>query len=496
MSLKVFNTFTRSKEPFETIDPGKVRMYVCGVTVYDRCHIGHARAYVAFDVIQRYLRWRGYDVTYVRNFTDVDDKIIKRSNEAGVPVNELTDKNIAAFHEDMEALGVARADIEPRVTDHMPQIVAMVQTILERGHAYVAGGDVYFDVTSFPGYLQLSGRKLDDMQAGAGERAGRPDAEPESPRADPTESAEPLKRHPLDFALWKTAKPGEPAWDSPWGPGRPGWHIECSAMSSKYLGEVFDLHGGGMDLIFPHHENERAQSWAATGKEFVKTWMHNGFVNVDSEKMSKSLGNFFTIKDVIARFHPESLRYFLLTTHYRSPINFTDGAVAEAENRVEYLYETVLAARALLERTPCDSNPIETEAAKERLVAAMDDDFNSAAALALVADAGRRLNDALTMKGKGTQKAEAVATALEMLDDLGAILGLCQRDPEEVLAGIRDRKLARNGLDRTLIEGLVADRITARVAKDFAKADALRTELSDMGVVLMDGPEGTRWKVA
>jgi len=469
VSLKVFNTFTRSKEPFETIDPGKVRMYVCGVTVYDRCHIGHARAYVAFDVIQRYLRWRGYDVTYVRNFTDVDDKIIKRSNETGVPVNELTDKNIAAFHEDMEALGVARADIEPRVTDHIPQIVAMVQTILERGHAYVAGGDVYFDVTSFPGYLQLSGRKLDDMQAGAGERAGRPDAEPEaprvdpagrpstqaaepsgegsglqsnlspepeSPRADPTEPAEPLKRHPLDFALWKTAKPGEPAWDSPWGPGRPGWHIECSAMSSKYLGEVFDLHGGGMDLIFPHHENERAQSWAATGKEFVKTWMHNGFVNVDSEKMSKSLGNFFTIKDVIARFHPESLRYFLLTTHYRSPINFTDGAVAEAENRVEYLYETVLAARALLERTPCDSNPIETEAAKERLVAAMDDDFNSAAALALVADAGRRLNDALTMKGKGTQKAEAVATALEMLDDLGAILGLCQRDPEEVLAGI------------------------------------------------------------
>ncbi len=496
MSLKVYNTFTRTKEPFETIDPGKVRMYVCGVTVYDRCHIGHARAYVAFDVIQRYLRWRGYDVTYVRNFTDVDDKIIKRSNEAGVPVSELTDKNIVAFHEDMEAIGVARADIEPRVTDHIPQIVAMVQTILQRGHAYEAGGDVYFDVTSFPGYLQLSGRKLDDMQAGAGERAGAPDATPESPAVVPIDATEPLKRHPLDFALWKAAKPGEPAWDSPWGPGRPGWHIECSAMSSQYLGEVFDLHGGGMDLIFPHHENERAQSWAATGKEFVHTWMHNGFVNVDSEKMSKSLGNFFTIKDVIARFHPESLRYFLLTTHYRSPINFTDGAVEDAENRVEYLYETVQAARALLERTPCDSNPIETEAAKERMQLAMDDDFNSAATLALVADAGRRLNDALTMKGKGIQKAEAVATALEMLDDLGAILGLCQRDPEEVLAGIRERKLARNGLDRALIEGLVADRIAARVAKDWAKADVLRAELSGMGVVLMDGPEGTRWKVA
>ncbi len=481
MSLKVFNTFTRAKEPFETIQPGKVGMYVCGVTVYDRCHIGHARAYVAFDVILRYLRWRGYEVTYVRNFTDVDDKIIRRSNEAGVPVTELTTRNIEAFHEDMDALGVARADVEPRVTDHMPQILAMVQSIVDRGHAYVAGGDVYFDISSFPGYLQLSGRKLDDMQAGA------------SDRVDPSE---PGKRHPMDFALWKAAKPGEPAWDSPWGSGRPGWHIECSAMSSQYLGEVFDLHGGGMDLVFPHHENERAQSWAATGKEFVRTWMHNGFVNVDSEKMSKSLGNFFTIQEVTARFHPESLRYFLLTTHYRSPINFTDGAVSEAENRVEYLYETVQAARALLERTPCDSNPVEVEAAKEKFVAAMDDDFNSAAGLALVADAARRLNDALTMKGKGTQKAEAVATALEMLADLGKVLGLCQRDPAEVLSGIRDRKLARNGLDRARIEALVADRIAARAAKDFAKADALRAELSGMGIVLMDGPEGTRWKVA
>jgi cysteinyl-tRNA synthetase len=481
VSLKVFNTFTRTKEPFETLEPGKVRMYVCGVTVYDRCHIGHARAYVAFDVILRYLRWRGYDVTYVRNFTDVDDKIIRRSNEAGVPVTELTDTFIAAFHEDMAALGVGRADVEPRVTEHMPEIISMVQTIIDRGHGYEASGDVYFDISSFPGYLKLSGRKLDDMQAGASERV------------DPQE---PQKRHPMDFALWKAAKPGEPAWDSPWGPGRPGWHIECSAMSSKYLGEVFDMHGGGMDLIFPHHENERAQSWAATGKEFVRTWVHNGFVNVDSEKMSKSLGNFFAIRDVIARFHPESLRYFLLTTHYRSPINFTDSAVGEAENRVEYLYETIQTACDYLARTPAQADEPEVEAARERFVLTMDDDFNTAAALALVADTSRRLNDVLMMKGKAPDKAVGVATALRILQNLGAVLGLCGQEPAVILAGIRDCKLLRNGLDRGLIETLVADRVAARVAKDFVRADVLRGELSGMGVVLMDGPEGTRWKIA
>jgi len=480
VDLKVFNTLTRSKETFEPLEPDHVRMYVCGVTVYDRCHIGHARAYVAFDVIQRYLRWRGYQVTYVRNFTDVDDKIIRRAGERGEDVRVLTDRYIAAFQEDMEALGVARADIEPRVTDHIPDIIAAVQAIVDRGHAYVVGGDVYYDITSFPGYLRLSGRRLDEMMEGA------------SGRVDPAERD---KRHPLDFALWKAARPGEPAWDSPWGPGRPGWHIECSTMSRKYLGDCFDLHGGGADLIFPHHENERAQSWALTGAEFVRHWLHNGFVNVDSEKMSKSLGNFFTIQDVIARFHPEALRYFLLTTHYRSPINFNDGAVQEAEGRVEYLYETVLAARDFLARSPADPDPSLREEAVRRIREAMDDDFNTAMALAVVADVARELNDVLTRKGKMPDRGAKVAGGLAALGEVGRVLGLAERDPMGVLGAIRDRRLARRGLDRGAIEDLVARRSQARADRDFALADALRQRLLEMGVQVMDGPEGTRWKV-
>lgn len=480
MSLKLYNTRTRAKEPFVPLAEGKVGMYVCGVTVYDRCHIGHARAYVSFDVVQRYLRYRGYDVTYVRNFTDVDDKIIVRANERGESVSELTDRFIREYHEDMEALGVARADVEPRVTDHVAEIVAMVLRIVERGHGYVVDGDVYFDIESFPGYLGLSGRKLDDMKAGASDRMG----------------AEKRTRHPMDFALWKAAKPGEPAWDSPWGPGRPGWHIECSTMSAKYLGDVFDIHGGGADLVFPHHENERAQSWASSGEEFVRYWMHNGFVKVDDEKMSKSLGNFFTIRQVTERFHPESLRYFLLTTHYRSPINFFDGAIAEAENRVEYLYETVAAARAWLAGRPGNAKPAEVEAWRGRFVEVMDDDFNSAAALGILADVARGLNEALAIKGKAPEKSDQVATLLAAVEDLGGVLGLCGRDPADTLAGIQARKLARSGLDRAAIEAKVAQRTAARQAKDFARGDALRDELLALGVSLMDGPEGTRWKVA
>jgi cysteinyl-tRNA synthetase len=478
MGLRVFNTMTRQKEDFEPLTPGKVRMYVCGVTVYDVCHIGHARAYVAFDVVQRYLRWRGYDVTFVRNFTDVDDKIIARANEIKVPVTELTDRFIREFHEDMDALGVATADVEPRVTDHIPQIIAMIQRIVERGHAYVAGGDVYYDIGSFPGYLGLSGRKLDDMQAGGSERVG-----------------EKATKHPMDFALWKAAKEGESSWDSPWGKGRPGWHIECSTMSALYLGEVFDIHGGGMDLIFPHHENERAQSWAASGKEFVRYWLHNGFVQVDKEKMSKSLKNFFTIKDVVARFHPEALRYFLLTTHYRSPINFTDVAVSEAENRVEYLYEGVTAARAFLAKTPADADAAETAAIRDRFVAAMDDDFNTAAALAGFADASRGLNEAVAARGKDPKRATRVATLLHAVLEQGAVLGLCQKDPAVALAAIQEGKVKRLGIDRNAVEGLIAERAAARAAKDFARADAVRASLMQMGVAVMDGPEGTKWKV-
>jgi len=479
VSLKLFNTITRSKQDFVPLQEGKVGMYVCGVTVYDRCHIGHARAYVAFDTIQRYLRYSGYDVTYVRNFTDVDDKIINRANERGISVNELTDTFINEFRTDMGMLGIAPADVEPRVTGHMPEIIAMVQTIIDRGHAYVSGGDVYYDISSYPGYLGLSGRKLDDMQAGASERVDATDA----------------KRHQMDFALWKAAKPGEPSWDSPWGPGRPGWHIECSTMSAKYLGEVFDIHGGGADLIFPHHENERAQSWAVSGKDFVRYWMHNGFVQVDKEKMSKSLGNFFTIRDVIERFHPESLRYFLMTTHYRSPINFTDSAIEEAENRVEYLYEGVAAAGKWLEAHPAEPVAAELQSLKDRFVQIMDDDFNTAAALGLLAEEARGLNEAVAMKGKAPEKSAKIATLLAAIMDQGSVLGLCVRDPADTLAGIQARKLARSGIDKAAIVALIDERNSARADRDFARADAARNSLLEMGVSVMDTPEGTRWKL-
>jgi len=479
VGLKLFNTVTRSKQEFVPLREGKVGMYVCGVTVYDRCHIGHARAYVAFDTIYKYLKYSGYDVTYVRNFTDVDDKIINRANERGMSVNELTDTFISEFRYDMSELGIAPADVEPRVTEHIPQIVEMVQKIIDNGHAYVVDGDVYYDIQSFPGYLGLSGRKLDDMQAGA------------SDRVDVTDS----KKHPMDFALWKSAKPGEPFWDSPWGPGRPGWHIECSTMSAQYLGEVFDIHGGGADLVFPHHENERAQSWAASGKEFVRYWMHNGFVQVDKEKMSKSLGNFFTIRDVIQRFHPESLRYFLLTTHYRSPINFTDSALEEAENRVEYLYESVAAARRWLSAHPAVRSVAEFDAFRDRFVSMMDDDFNTAAALGLFAEEAKALNEALALKGKAPEKSARIATLLDAILDQGAVLGLCLGEPAGILDDIQAKKLARSGLDRQAIVALVDKRNNARAQKDFASADEARAALLEMGVSVMDTPEGTRWKL-
>jgi cysteinyl-tRNA synthetase len=479
MSLRIYNTLTRTKEEFRPLKEGRVGMYVCGVTVYDTCHIGHARAYVAFDVVVRYLRSLGYEVRYVRNFTDMDDKIIARAARDSVCCGDLTDRCIRAFQEDMESLGVRPADVEPRVTGHIPQIVEMVQRIIDRGHAYVVQGDVYYDVQSFPGYLGLSGRRMEDLRAGASERV----------------EASELKRHPFDFALWKAARPGEPSWDSPWGPGRPGWHIECSTMSSLYLGDEFDIHGGGMDLIFPHHENERAQSWACSGKEFVRVWMHNGFVQVDQEKMSKSLGNFFTIRDVIGRFHPESLRYFLLTTHYRSPINFTDAAIAEAENRVEYLYESCLAADAWLASHPTVLDAGAMTAARSRLRAALDDDFNTAMALAGVADDVRALNEALAARDKDPTKAGRVAAARASLAEQGAVLGLCERDAKATVAEIQARKIARRKVDVAAVEAMIAQRREARSRKDFGRADAIRVALSEQGIHVMDTPEGTRWKV-
>jgi cysteinyl-tRNA synthetase len=522
MSLTIYNSLVNNKQPFEPLVPGKVGMYVCGVTVYDMCHIGHARAYVTADVIYRYLQSCDFEVTYVRNFTDVDDKIIKRAAELNISTNELTEKNILEFYTDMDALMIKRPDVEPRVTEHIPDIIETVRALVDRGHAYEVEGDVYFDVPSYPDYGKLSKRNLDDLKAGARVEVDQ------------------RKHSPLDFVLWKASKPGEPEWDSPWGKGRPGWHIECSTMSTKYLGKTFDLHGGGKDLIFPHHENEIAQAEAAHGVPFVRCFFHNGFVNIDKEKMSKSLGNFFTVREICERYDPEALRYFLLTTHYRSPINFevefncpgcgaalsrsdleahkcpacnenlSDEsarqairlpALEENQRRLSYLYTTLGRMDKFLGSGATGIGeiirPEEVEALRPRFIAAMDDDFNAAAALAVVSDAMRLANDVLDNKEK---KAEALITSTiqvirDTFDRMSAVLGVLERDPEEALATLRARAMSLVESDSEEIDRLVAERNQARAERDFARADEIRSRLSDMGIELMDGPEGTSWKV-
>jgi cysteinyl-tRNA synthetase len=483
MEIRAFNTMTNRKEPLQPLKDGAIGMYVCGPTVYDMSHVGHARVYVIFDVVARYLRHAGYKVTYVRNFTDVDDKIIKRANERGVPPGEISEKYIAEFLKDMGALSVERPDVEPKVTEHIPEIVALIQKIVARGMAYQSGGDVYFAVREYPGYGKLSKRNLDDLMAGA--------------RVDPSD----LKRDPLDFALWKASKPGEPQWDSPWGKGRPGWHIECSAMSAKYLGETFDVHAGGKDLVFPHHENEIAQSEAASGKPFARTWLHNGFVQIDNEKMSKSLGNFFTIRDVLEKVEAEALRFFLLGTHYRNPINFSDVALADAERRVDYIYETIAKAQEKLEgKTPVPGELLEKEKV-EKVVpsfeAAMCDDFNAAEALGGLADAFALLNE-LAEKPKSKDKAAVLRTLHRLradVDSIGKVLGLFQQDPKAFLLRRREKKAKAKGIDQAMVEQRITDRATARKAKDFAAADKIRVELTAIGVEIMDTPAGTTWKV-
>ncbi|MBM4353488.1 MAG: cysteine--tRNA ligase [Deltaproteobacteria bacterium] len=482
MGLKIFNTLTGRKEDFVPLQEGKVGMYVCGVTVYDLSHIGHARCYVAFDVVYRYLRGSGRSVRYVRNFTDVDDKIINRAAQTGDAPVDLATRNIEAFHRDMDSLGCLHPDVEPRVTDHIPEIIALVERIIGNGHAYAApDGSVYFSIDSFPQYGQLSKRNLDDMVAGASERVDE----------------DPNKRNPLDFVLWKPAKPGEPWWESPWGRGRPGWHIECSAMSARHLGETFDIHGGGKDLVFPHHENEIAQSRAASGKEFVRYWLHNGFVNVDQEKMSKSLGNFFTIRDVLALYHPEAIRMFLLSTHYRSPINYSARNLDEATGRIEYMIETVGKVEAAL----ADGGPEGGEAAADvarvrgAIGEAMDDDFNTAAALGHLFELCRAANDWVARKRKTPGRIETLSAIRKVLAEAAGIFGILERPPATVLSEIRDRDVARLGLDVVDIERVIAERWAARQAKDFARADALRTELSARNIDLMDSPQGSTWRV-
>jgi cysteinyl-tRNA synthetase len=487
MALRVYNTLTQTKEPFVPLEPGRVRMYVCGVTVYDQCHMGHARAYVAFDVVYRWLKASGYEVTYVRNFTDVDDKIIKRANEIGIPARDLADRFIAEFRRDMAALGVLPVDVEPRVTDHIPEIVRTIQAIVDRGHGYESGGDVFFDIDSFPSYGALSRRKLDDMQVAVRDNV----------------QVDERKRNPLDFVLWKASKPGEPAWDSPWGAGRPGWHIECSTMSAKHLGTVFDIHGGGKDLVFPHHENEIAQSQAASGEPPVRVWMHNGFVTVDSEKMAKSLGNFQTICGTSEQFHPLALRYFLMTTHYRSPINYSTDNLEEATRRIEYIGETLEKIDRWLAQGP--GAGVDEVLGADRIAAAetgfreaMDDDFNTAAAIGVLSDLLAFANQIADAKDKAEKKRRpaTLKRIRAVLTPIFGVLGLFEGGVRPVLEGIRDRKLSRLTISRTTIEERLAERRAAREAKDFARSDAIRDELLAEGVVVMDGPAGTTWKVA
>jgi len=456
--LKIYNDLSRSKETFEPLQPGKVNLYVCGMTVYDLCHLGHARVMVVFDVVYRYLKAAGYDVTYIRNITDIDDKIINRANENGEPFHELTERFIQAMHEDSNALGIIPPDAEPKATDHIAEIISMCEKLIEKGHAYVAdNGDVYYDVYSFPTYGKLSGKSLEDLQAGA--------------RVEPGD----VKRNPLDFALWKSAKPDEPSWQSPWGDGRPGWHIECSAMSTKALGDTFDIHGGGADLTFPHHENEIAQSEGATGHPFVKYWMHNGFVRINDEKMSKSLGNFFTVREILERYQAEEVRYFILTSQYRSPLNYSDEHLDNARNALTRFYT---ALRGLPEATPAADTQFEKD-----FHAAMQDDFNTPEALATLFELVREIN-------RVRADDEATAASLgALLRQLGDLIGILQSDSESYLRG----GASANDGD-VEIDALVAQRNEAKANKDWGTADEIRNKLQEMGIVLEDGPSGTTWR--
>lgn len=456
--LQIFNTLTRKKESFVPLVPGKVSMYVCGITIYDFCHVGHARTYVAFDVMNRYLRFSGYDVTYVRNITDVDDKIIKRANENGESCDALTARYTVAMHDDFNALGLMPADIEPRVTTHMAEIIELIETLVAKGYAYIASdGDVLFDVSKYEAYGQLSQQNLDMLQSGA--------------RVEIDQA----KDDPLDFVLWKMAKPNEPSWSSPWGEGRPGWHIECSAMSAKHLGKHFDIHGGGSDLQFPHHENEIAQSCCAHDTPYVNTWIHTGMVQVDKEKMSKSLGNFFTVKDVLADYNAEAVRYFLISSHYRSQLNYSAENLLQAHSALGRLYT---ALREVKPATDVDMNNDYVKTFR----AAMDDDFNTALALPVLFELARDIN-----KEKATDPAKASQLAC-LLIKLGSVMGILQGDAETFLQSGTDSD------DVTEIEALITERNTARANKDWAAADAARDALVAKGIILEDKAGVTTWR--
>ena len=472
MSLRFYNSLTRREEDFVPLNPGKVKMYVCGVTVYDRSHVGHARALVVFDVIYRYLKFRGYEVTFVRNFTDVDDKIIKRANERGIGVDALTEECIEDFHGDMHALRCLPPTQEPRATKHITDMVDLIARLESNGLAYRIEGDVYFAVSRFDDYGKLGHRRLDDMVAGA--------------RINVDER----KRHPMDFALWKASKPGEPAWDSPWGSGRPGWHVECSAMSTKYLGETFDIHGGGADLIFPHHENEIAQSEGANGKPLAKYWLHNGMVTVEKEKMSKSLGNFLTINAALEKVStPEVLRQVLLSSHYRMALDFSEKKMSDAERGLERIYETLNRADAQLERSGISANVQESALVKD-FCEAMDNDCNTPRALGVIFDGIREMNRLLD-----SGKMRAVAELLRDIRRVAGVIGLLEDGPRQFLDKKRESGLALGNLTAEVIEELVAERLSARENKNFGRADEIRDQLARENIQLKDGPTGTTWSV-
>ena len=502
MELTLYDTLTRAKRPFAPINFARVRMYVCGVTVYDYCHIGHARSALVFDVLRRYLEYSGYEVLFVKNFTDVDDKIIRRANEQHVPCDVITSKYIDAYYEDMEKLGIKPASIEPKATEHMAQIIALTDRLTQKGLAYSMDGDVYFQVDKYKDYGRLSKRKLEELQAGA--------------RVDVDER----KRHPMDFALWKSSKPGEPSWSSPWGAGRPGWHIECSAMSITHLGETFDIHGGGMDLIFPHHENEIAQSCGATGKEFANYWIHNGFVQINQEKMSKSLGNFFTIRDIFEKevqqwpeaVVGEMLRYFLLSTHYRGPLDFSDQSVHEAKNALDGFYDLFKRLREDEQGTLDEEARTIIDRARLAYRQKLDDDLNTPMALAVLQNMKTNVNIRLERWSNESRKQTRAA-----FREFGAVLGLFQLEPEQwqfnpLQISVHEVVVATDSapvsiqesakavgkasiLTDTEIESQLAERLEARKRKDFAKADEIRKSLAAQGIIIEDKPDGTsRWK--
>jgi cysteinyl-tRNA synthetase len=475
-AMKIYNSFTGQKDDFVPVTPGEVKIYACGVTVYDHSHVGHARSAIVFDAIYRYLTSVGYKVTYVRNFTDIDDKIIHRANAEGADWKEIAETYIASFNQDMASLGVLEPTHTPRATEHIDDMIAFIEKLIERGYAYPAGGSVYFSVKKYDHYGELSGRTLDDMIAGA--------------RVEVDER----KQDPLDFALWKESKPNEPSWECPWGKGRPGWHIECSVMSTKYLGNPFDIHGGGKDLVFPHHENERAQAECATGRKFVNLWVHNGFVTMDREKMSKSIGNILSIKDFVQRYHPEALRLFFLSSHYRNPVDYTEESILNAETALQRLYYTLeRVLKAQRERPVQAERNEELDELERRFHEAMEDDFNTAVSLAAIFDLSKVINRMLDENVKAAHG--LIEQGKNLLLSFASILGLLQDDLSKFSEGEAIRHLSRVGMEEAQVQQAIRDRAEARKDKDYEKADQIRDMLLEKGITLLDSPDGTTWRV-